>query len=336
MGRMRIAVTGAAHWHLDLFLPALLEEGDVVAVHDPDPAAARRIAEGLGARAATDVGTLLDDAAPDFVLALGAHDEMAATARTLIEHGTPFAMEKPCGLDAAQVHDIADRARDAGVFAAVPFVWRQSELLAVMRERFADADPSYLSFRWIAGPPARYRDSGCDWMLDPARAGGGCTINLGVHFIDLARVLFGDDVQVSSATMSNAAYGLPIEDYSLVTLRSGGRVFVGEVGYLMPGPHSNFDMRFSIKACDHYVIATSPTDVEIVAPDGSREHVTAHTTNVAHYPVFVRDALRRVRAGEPPLASLTDMAAVMDLTRDAYALAGPLPVRPRTPQEGTR
>jgi len=37
MGRMRIAVTGAAHWHLDLFLPALLEEGDVVEQIDGVP-----------------------------------------------------------------------------------------------------------------------------------------------------------------------------------------------------------------------------------------------------------------------------------------------------------
>ncbi|GAY11513.1 Gfo/Idh/MocA family protein [Pseudonocardia sp. N23] len=333
MSRPRIAVTGAGHWHLDLFAPTLRQEGDIVGVHDPDPATATRIADDLGAAAATDVDALLRDTAPDFVLALGAHDEMAATARTLIANGTPFAMEKPCGLTPEQVHDIADRARDAGVFAAVPFVWRQSELLTVMRERFADTDPSYLSFRWIAGPPTRYPDSGCGWMLDPARSGGGCTVNLGVHFIDLARVLFGDDVWVSSATMSNAAYGLPVEDYSLVTLRSGGRVFVGEVGYLMPGPHSDFDMHFSVKARDHYVIATSPTDVEIVAPDGTREHITAHTTNVPHYPVFVRDALRRVREGEPPLASLTDMAAVMDLTRDAYALAGPLPVRPSVQED---
>lgn len=333
MARMRIAVTGAAHWHLDLFLATLQEEADVVAVHDADRVAAQRIADGLGVRAHTDVAALLDSAKPDFVLALGPHDEMAATARTLIGHDVPFAMEKPCGLNPQEVHDIADRARDAGVFAAVPFVWRQSELLAVMRERFADADPSYLSFRWIAGPPTRYLDSGCDWMLDPARSGGGCTVNLGVHFIDLARVLFGDDVWVSSATMSNAAYGLPIEDYSLVTLRSGGRVFVGEVGYLIPAQHSDFDLHFSIKARDHYVIASSPTDVEIVAPDGSREHVKAHTTNVDHYPVFVRDALRRVREGEPPLASLTDMAAVMDLTRDAYALAGPLPVRPSAQED---
>jgi predicted dehydrogenase len=207
----------------------------------------------------------------------------------------------------------------------VPFVWRQSELLAAMRERFADDEIHYLSFRWIAGAPIRYVSSGCAWMLDPEQSGGGCTINLSVHLLDLARVLLGPSVGVAAATMSNAAHGLAIEDHSLVTLRSGARTFHIETGYLLPGPHSVFDMRFSIAARDHYLIATGPEEVEVIGRDGRREHVRAHTTNVPHYPVFVRDVLRRVREGEPPLASLTDMAAAMDLVQDAYALAGPLP-----------
>jgi hypothetical protein len=122
--------------------------------------------------------------------------------------------------------------------------------------------------------------------------------------------------------MANTAHGYGVEDYSLVTLRSGKRLLTVETGYLMPATHSTFDMRFSVKARDHYLIATGPEDVEIVAPDGSREHVRAHTTNVPHYPVFVRDVLRRVRAGEPPLASLTDMAAAMDLVQEAYRRGG--------------
>jgi predicted dehydrogenase len=319
---LRAAVIGASHWHLDLFLPTLLEQPDdpLVGVADGDAS----VAEGLGKRLdcawSSDYRRLCDQAEPDFVLALGAHDQMAVEAEFLIERGVPFVMEKPCGTNAAQAHRLAARASQAGVFAAVPFVWRQSELLALMRERFADDEIDYLSFRWIAGPPGRYLDSGCGWMLDPARSGGGCTINLSVHLFDLARVLLGGDVAVAAATMSNAAYRLAVEDYSVVALGSGARRFLVETGYLLPGPHSNFDMRFSVKAGEHYLIATGPTEVEIVGPDGEREHVRAHTTNVPHYPVFLRDALRRVRAGEPPLASLHDMAAVLDLVEDAYRI----------------
>lgn len=319
---LRVVVIGASHWHLDLFLPTLLEQPDVrlVGVADGDTTVAERLGKTLDCAWSVDHRRLCEHTEPDFVLALGAHDEMAADAEFLIDRGIPFAMEKPCGTSAAQVHRLAARASQAGAFAAIPFVWRHSELLALMRARFADDEIDYLSFRWIAGPPGRYLDSGCGWMLDPARSGGGCTVNLSVHLFDLARVLFGGDVTVAAATMSNAAYRLPVEDYSVVALGSGTRRFLVETGYLLPGPHSTFDMRFSVKAGEHYLIATGPAEVEIVSPDGDREHIRAHTTNVPHYPVFVRDVLRRVRAGEPPLASLDDMAAVWDLVEDAYRI----------------
>lgn len=317
----RVAVIGASHWHLDLFLPTLVELDDVqvVGISDPDTAIARRLGEQLGCRWSHSYAELCEETSPDFVFALGRHAEMFGEAQYLIDRGIAFAMEKPCGLDARQVHELAQRAAANGAFAAVPFVWRQSELLEEMRARFADDDVDYMSMRWIAGPPSRYVESGCAWMLDPAQSGGGCTLNLSVHLLDLARVVLGPDVQVVSAVMSNAAYGLPVEDWSLVVLRSGGRTVLVETGYLLPAAHSEFDMRFSIKARDHYLIATGPEDVEVIGPDGVREHVKAKTTNVPHYPVFVRDVLRRFAAGEPPLASLSDMASVMDLVQDAYA-----------------
>jgi predicted dehydrogenase len=324
MGTLRVAVIGVSHWHLDLYLPTLLELPDVavVGVSDTDAGVARRLGERLGCAWSDSHERLLDTTSPDFVLALGEHAEMPGEAGLLLDRRIPFAMEKPCGTDAGQVRALAERAEAEDAFAAVPFVWRRSELLGVMRERFADADIDYLSFRWIAGTPARYTDSGCGWMLDPARSGGGCTINLSVHMIDLARVLFGDPVEVAGAVMGNVAYGLPVEDHSLVTLRSGGRLLHVETGYLVPAPHSTFDMRFSVKARDHYLIATGPGDVEVIGPDGAVERVRAHTTNVPHYPGFVRDVLRRVRVGEPPVASLTDMAAAMDLVQEAYRMGG--------------
>jgi predicted dehydrogenase len=321
MARPRIALVGAGHWHLGLFLPTLAEEGEIAGVHDPDPAVAERLGAELGCPAWTDDAGLLDALAPDFVLVLGAHDEMAAAAHRLLDRGIPFAVEKPCGLASGQVRAVADRARASGTFAAVPFVWRQSELLAAMRARFADDEIDYLSFRWIAGPPGRYTESGCGWMLDRARSGGGCTVNLSVHLVDLARVLLGP-VEVAASTMSDAAHGCGVEDYSLVTLRSGDRLFTVETGYLMPAPHSVFDMRFTVKARRHYLVATGPDDVEVVGPDGAVEHLRARTTNVPHYPVFVRDALRRVREGAPPVASLDDAAAALELVETAYRVAG--------------
>jgi len=320
----RVVLIGVSHWHLDLYLPTLREMSDVtiVGVSDPNPVVARTVAEELGCRWSDSYAELCANAAPDFALALGRHADMFAEANYLIEHGIPFAMEKPCGLDLGEVAKLARRCTEAQHFAAVPFVWRQSELLRELRARFDGSSVRYMSLRWIAGPPSRYVDSGCEWMLDPRQAGGGCTINLSVHLIDLARVVLGTPLRVAAAVMSNAAYGLPVEDYSLIVLQSGARTVVVETGYLVPGPHSKFDMHFSIKADDCYLMATGPEDVDVVWPGGSREQVRAFTTNVPHYPLFVRETLHRLAAGRPPVASMSDMAEVMELVEAAYELGG--------------
>jgi hypothetical protein len=41
----------------------------------------------------------------------------------------------------------------------------------------------------------------------------------------------------------------------------------------------------------------------------------------------MRDVLDRVRSERPPLAKLSDMVPIMRLVDDAYAKAGPLPLR---------
>ena len=41
-------------------------------------------------------------------------------------------------------------------------------------------------FSFVAGPPARYVDAGCSWVLDRSVSGGGCLYLLGVHFTDIA------------------------------------------------------------------------------------------------------------------------------------------------------
>jgi predicted dehydrogenase len=322
---IRTAVTGCSHWHLDLYLEPLLRSkgAEVVAVSDPDAACADAVATRVGCAAFTDHRELCARARPDLVVALGRHCDMAGVARFLLEEGVPFAMEKPCGLDAAEVGALARLAAGRGSFAAVPFVWRQSELMDVLREVLAGDRLTNLALRWIAGPPDRYLRAGCAWMLDPALSGGGCTINLSVHLVDLLRFLTGEGVELTSAAMSNDAHGFPVEDHSVLTLRSGSATCLAETGYLYPGPTSVFDLRFSFRADEHYVIALGPEQVEVSQRDGSREVRHALTTNVPHYPVFVDDLLRRLQADQPPAAGLDDMTAVMEVVDRAYAIARP-------------
>jgi predicted dehydrogenase len=320
---MNVVVIGCGHWHLGLYLePLLLQPGlRVAGVSDPQLDAAQAVGERLGCAAYASYADLCDATRPDLALVLGRHCDMAEAAQFLIERDIPCAVEKPCGLNLAELTRLSEAANERGAFAAVPLVWRQTGLAHLLRERLDDDRLTNLSFRLIAGPPSRYVDARCEWMLDPALSGGGCTINLGVHFVDLLAWLTGEPVELEQAFMDNGAFGLPVEDYSLLVLRAGAAACTVETAYLYPAPTTEYDMRFSIRSDRHYAIATGPAEVQLTDASGERRTIATHTTNVDAYPVFVADLVRRVRHDEPPVAGLDDMAAAMQVLQSAYARA---------------
>lgn len=325
---MKVAFIGASHWHLPLYLEPTLEiDGvSVVGVSDPDPDCVATLSKKLNCAGDTDFRSLCRKTRPDFVVALGRHCDMVAEATFLLEEGIPFALEKPCGLNQNDVAAIAAVEAKTGGFAAVPLVFRNGDFTSRLRDMSVDGI-QYMTYRFIAGFAARYQQAKCDWMLEPATAGGGCTINLGIHFFDLALLLMGDTVRVRQATMSNAAWGHPIEDYSVVTLERGPDLCVIETGYLYPAPTSTFDMHYAVRSRSEYLVAHDPENIEVVRNSGERRMMKSLTTNVPHYRTFMRDVLERVRKGRPPLARIADMVPVMRLVDDAYAKAGSLPVR---------
>ncbi len=123
---MRLAFIGGSHWHLPLYLePALEVPGaEVVGISDPDPAFVASMSERIGCVGDIDFRALCRKTKPDFAFALGRHIDMVEQARFLIEEGIPFALEKPCGLNEADVAHLADLEARRGSFSSVPLVFR--------------------------------------------------------------------------------------------------------------------------------------------------------------------------------------------------------------------
>lgn len=326
-GRMRVAITGVSHWHLPLYLDPVLasDDAEVVGVTDPDITVASAVAERIGTRAFPHWSDLCADAKPDFVFVLGRHIDMPEVCRFLIEQGIPFAVEKPAGVDVPSVDGLAALAAERGAFGAVPFVFRQSRWIELLGELATDDEVLYASFMFVAGSIDRYR-GGSEWMLDRALSGGGVLANLGVHFLDLSRLLLGPEVRVESAAMSNALDGLAVEDHAAVVLRTPTATSLVQTGYIYPAPHQTFDMHFSVRTRRHHLAATDESGVRVITDGGEPVFHPMPVSNVQYYPVFVLDVLRRVRDGRPPVADLDDMAAAARLLHDAYALS---PLRPR-------
>lgn len=321
---MRIVIIGVSHWHTPFYADRVLEMKDatIVGVSDPDVTRAQSWAEKAKCPAFTDYREMCDQLKPDFAFALGRHTDMADEARYLIDARIPFAIEKPCAYNAAEAADIARRAEAVGVFAAVPLVVRYSPVINTIREVAAGEQIQYLSFKFIGGMVDRYHQQHVEWVIDRAISGGGPMLNLGIHFVDLCRVLLnGAELTVTGAMMSNRAAGLTIEDHAVMMMQGGGASCMVESGYLYPAPNSVYDMHYSIRTEKHYFAARDKDTLEIVTNDRQRTTREMKLTNSPFYPEFVRDTLQRVRDGRPPIANLADNAAAVALIEAAYTMS---------------
>jgi predicted dehydrogenase len=243
--------------------------------------------------------------------------------RLLVDAGVPFLIEKPAGLTAHDVQSLRDLVRARGLHVGTGFNFRVSEWFKRVRDLTAGDPASVARFAFISGPPRRYRTLDSAWMLDPARSGGGCTINLAGHLIDLFRLFTQTEPHVHSALMSNASWGEPVEDYSMIALRSERAVGVVETGYGFPGELGTFDQLFSLRTASWYVVVRSDDVVEIT--DARTFHVDVlHTPtgNLRWYPGFVAESLDRFERGLPPVADLDDLLAAMRIIDAAYAASG--------------
>lgn len=322
---MRVVLIGVSHWHTPFFLDPCLELPGVtiVGVCDADLSRTEYAASRAGCPAYSDYRDMCAALKPDFAFALAEHRDMAALARFLIEARIAFAMEKPCAINAAEAADIAARAAAAGVFAAVPYVIRYSPMVETILS--ANEPVQYAMFKFIGGMVDRYHQQKVDWVTDRRRSGGGPLLNLGVHFMDMCRVLLGGaELTVTGSMISNRSAGLNIEDHAVVLMQGGGASCMVETGYLYPAPNSVFDLHYSIRTERHYYAARDDSMLEIVSNDRQRVTKAMKLTNVHFYPTFVRDTLRRLEEGRKPIADLTDNAAAVALVEAAYAMSPPV------------
>lgn len=319
---MRVVLIGVSHWHTPFFLDPCLELEDVqiVGISDPDLTRTESAAAKAGCKAFADYREMCTVLKPDFAFALARHSDMADLARFLIDARIPFAMEKPCAISATEASDIAARAAAAGVFAAVPYVIRYSPLVETILSM--NEKPQYIMFKFIGGMVDRYHQQKVEWVIDRKTSGGGPLLNLGVHFMDLCRVLLhGAELTVTGAMMSNRNAGLNIEDHAVGLMQGGGASCMVETGYLYPAPNSVFDLHYSIRTEKHYFAARDDSTLEIVSNDRQRSTKAMKLTNVHFYPMFVRDTLQRLKDGRKPIADLSDNAAAVALVERAYAMS---------------
>lgn len=322
---MKIAVLDVGHWHAPLARFGLERlDAEVVAVSTRDAARAAPWVARFGCRVHPDAQGLLALERPDFAFVFDRHRDLPATARAVIERGIACSIEKPGGVHAADVASLIDRAQARRVFASVPFVNRLGPFARILRAGAgpnALATPLYLSFVDVAGSPLRYPAMGCDWMLDPALAGGGCLINLGIHFVDLFAFLRQRKARFVGATLSDAAHRGALEDHARVLLDDdGGGAALIEVGYAHPDDEERLQ---SFTAIGQGWLAEARDDTCRLARGRDIDRFACSLDAGPLYADYVAATLDAAARGAAPVATLADLHAAMIIVDAAYASRGP-------------
>jgi predicted dehydrogenase len=324
---IRVAVAGASHWHLPRHAANLRAAGcTFVAVTDPDPQIAARWATELGTAVVPDAGAIVS-AKPDVVLALGRVSDMAAQASVFLEAGLPMLAEKPLGLSPEQVAPLMELEKRKGGWTSVALVQRYDPLWRVLDRLEAAGtlgDIGYAHMRIVNGPPQRYAAWGSSWMLDPATAGGGAMLNLGIHGMDYLRRLAGGAVCVTGAAIGRRMHNQKVEDFGTAVLTCDcGFVGTVEAGYTYPdasaGMTRSGDNETRIATQGAYLIGRD-AELTLVTADGEKQVEGGREGD--RYREWVFDSLARLRAGLPPVAGIQDCLEAVKLVFEAYRLAG--------------
>jgi predicted dehydrogenase len=323
---MRVAFAGVAHWHFTVdaryLALARAAEVEIVGLSDDDEAVARQRGEELGCGWTTDVDELVTRFKPDIVIALPRPDRAPEQVGRLLDRKVPIFAEKPLGLSAADVWPLVERAERGWV--TVAFAQRYQPLWAAydrLRESGALGEIGHIGVRMVNGPPWRYRSYDVPWMLDPAIAGGGPLRNIGIHGTDMLMKLVGDrGLKVIAAVKTDRVHGEPVEDFVSALARTDDGIVVSmATGYTFSPPKPG-DLDIHLGAKGAYLIQRRDA-LTVYPAEGPPETIGTPPGFNMYEAIFV-DALRRLRAGDPPIATVRDCARANELVDAIYAAAG--------------
>jgi predicted dehydrogenase len=233
---LAIAITGCgfiADMHVRAVQSTGLAEVVGVANHRVERAETFALHHGI-ARATADWETLVTDPGIDAVIVATPNALHAPQALTAIEAGKAVLVDKPMATTVAEGEAMVAAAEAAGVELLVGHMWRYRDEVRALRDRVAAGDLGRIVRTHGYGVHAGWGPSG--WFTDPALAGGGALIDMGIHAIDTVRYLLGDPLPARVRASIGTSFGdYEVDDDGLVLIDwSDGARSAVESGWWAP------------------------------------------------------------------------------------------------------
>jgi predicted dehydrogenase len=195
----------------------------LLAVADTDLARAQQLAaQHRGCAASADWRAVVERGDVDLIIVATTNDMLTPISLAAVKKGKHVLVEKPAARSAAELEELIEAARAAGVVVKVGFNHRFHPAIQKAKEIFdggALGELMYLRGRYGHGGRLGMER---EWRANPAISGGGEMLDQGVHLIDLARWFAGDFVTVQGL-VTTQFWNMPVEDngFALLTTAAG-------------------------------------------------------------------------------------------------------------------
>ncbi len=266
------------------------------------------------ARHTTDWESVVGDAAVDAVVVGTPNSLHHPQAVAAAASGKHLLVDKPLAVSVAEAEQITSAAAANGVTLLVGHMWRYREEVRDTRRRIAEGSVGTPRRTRAYGVHAGWGPSG--WFTDPALAGGGALIDMGIHAIDTTRFLLGDPQPVRVSASIGTAYGdYAVDDDGVVLIEwSNGVRSIVEFGWWQP--------RLDGVEADTEVFGTA--GYERIWPQFTPS--TPAPAGYVHcslpmYAAQMSDFVHCCRTGETPLASAEVGLTALAIVERAYASA---------------
>lgn len=202
MGRTRVAALG---------------DDQLVAATDVDAVAARSLVAAHGAGEVVADAEAVLARRPDVVIVATSHNDLCSLTCRALEAGSHVLVEKPAGINLAEVERISQVAASTGKIVKVGFNHRfhpgtSHAIELALSGRFGDV--MFVRGRYGHGGRLGYEQ---EWRLKPELSGGGEMVDQGMHLLDLSYAILGD-VPFHSAILRNHFWTAPVEDNAAILL----------------------------------------------------------------------------------------------------------------------
>ena len=329
-GRARVAIVGAGFMG-GVHSNAVRASGEVlVGVADSNLEQATALQIRAQAERVTASATALIEAPDiDTVHVCTPNATHFGLVQAALRAGKHVVCEKPLATTAAEAAQLEDLAREAGVVAAVPFVYRFYPMVREARERVRRGEAGRLSVLhgsylqdWLAW------ESDDNWRVDPAQGGRSRAFgDIGVHWVDLVEFASGQRlVRVNARLLTlypqrqgpHGLFDVHTEDAATVNFETdGGAIGSVVLSQVAAGRKNRFS--FSIDGTeasfvfDHdrpeqlWVGGRAASQVLVRSPEDLSPAAAPYATVPAGHPqgyqdcfnAFVADFYRAVRGGTP-------------------------------------